>query len=202
MSDDFAINRFSYVIGADQATQNELITWVTISLQYINQFFGGDRSRIRGTKFGDCVSKVEYLVDMVVDSDDASLFRGVRDQSGRLQAGAIVSREYGIIYPYIIEDREYLSIDPFTTPPWNCLEGVTLPATIKGAATWLMADIILEVIDTDIEGVIKLLTIDRARNFYQNIGFQSNPDFDREMILTKEAARLFVENQLRLRGTV
>ncbi|RUS99297.1 hypothetical protein DSM106972_077390 [Dulcicalothrix desertica PCC 7102] len=197
---DFIVNKFSYVIGADQATQNELISWITISLQYINRFFEGDRSRIRGTKFGDCVSKVEFLVDSVIDSDDASLFRGVRDESGRLQAGAIVSRQYGVIYPDI-EQREYLSIDPFTTPPWNCLEGVAFPETIKGAATWLMADIIIEVIDTNIEGVTKLLTIDRARSFYESIGFQSNPDFDREMILTKEAAQLFVQNQLRIRGT-
>lgn len=64
-----------------------------------------------------------------------------------------------------------------------------------------MADIILEVIDTNIEGVTKLLAIDRARSFYEKIGFQPNPDFDREMILTKEAARLFLQNQLRIRGT-
>lgn len=197
---DFIVNKFTYVIGADQATQNELINWITISLQYINQFFEGDRSRIRGTKFGDCVSKVEFLADSVIDSDDASLFRGVRDESGRLQAGAIVSRQYGVIYPDI-QQREYLSIDPFTTPPWNCLEGVAFPETIKGAATWLMADIILEVIDTNIEGVTKLLAIDRARSFYEKIGFQPNPDFDREMILTKEAARLFLQDQLRIRGT-
>lgn len=197
---DFIVNKFTYVIGADQATQNELISWITTSLQYINQFFEGDRSRIRGTKFGDCLSKVEFLVDSVVDSDEASLFRGVRDESGLLQAGAIISRQHGVIYPDI-EQREYLSIDPFTTPPWNCLEGVTFPETIKGAATWLMADIILEVIDTNIEGVTKLLTIDRARSFYESIGFQPNPDFDREMILTKEAARLFVQNQLLIRGT-
>ncbi|BAZ14906.1 hypothetical protein NIES4071_67760 [Calothrix sp. NIES-4071] len=135
----------------------------------------------------------------MIDSDEASLFRGVRDESG-LQAGAIVSRQYGVIYPDI-EQREYLSVDPFTTPPWNCLEGVTFSKTIKGAATWLMADIILEVINTNIEGVTKLLTIDRARSFYEKIGFQPNPDFDREMILSKEAARLFVQNQLRIRGT-
>lgn len=116
MSNSSEINRFSYVIGAYLAIQNELISWVSTALQYINQYFGGDRSRIVRTKFGDCVSKVEYLVDLVIDSENASLFRGVRDTSGRLQAGAIVSFSNGLIYPYT-EDRDYLSIDPFTTPP-------------------------------------------------------------------------------------
>lgn len=191
MSNSSEINRFTYVIGADRATQNELISWVSTSLQYINQYFGGDRSRIIRTKFGDCVSKVEYLADLVTDSENASLFRGVRDTSGRLQAGAIVSFSSGLIYPYT-EERDYLSIDPFTTPPWNCLEGVTFPETVKGAGTWLMSEIVQEVIDTEIAGVIKVLAIDRAKSFYLRMGFQENPDFERELILTREEARLFL----------
>jgi hypothetical protein len=184
-------NRFSYVIGADQTTQNELIGWVSTSLEYINLYFGGDRIRIVKTKFGDCVSKVEYLADLVIDSENASLFRGVRDTNGRLQAGAIVSFTNGLIYPYT-EERNYLSIDPFTTPPWNCLEGVTFPETVKGAGTWLMSEIVQEVIDTEISGVIKISAIDRAKSFYLSMGFQENPDYQREMVLTREEARLFL----------
>lgn len=199
MSNSSAINKFNYVIGADQATQKELIIWVTKSLQYINQYFGGDRSRIAGTKFGDCVAKVEYLAELATDSSNAPLFRGVRDVNDRLQAGAIVSKQVGAIYPYT-DERAYLDIDPFTTPPWNCLEGVTFPETIKGAATWLIADIVQEIINTEIQGVIKLLAIDRAKIFYQNIGFQINPEYEREMILTREDAQLFVQEQLRRRG--
>lgn len=191
MSDSSEINRFTYVIGADRATENELIGWVSTSIQYINQYFGGDRSRIVRTKFGDCVSKIEYLADLVTDSENASLFRGVRDTSGRLQAGAIVSFSNGLIYPYT-EDRDYLSIDPFTNSPWNCLEGVTFPETVKGAGTWLMSEIVQEVIDTEIAGVIKVLTIDRAKSFYLSMGFQENPDYERELILTREEARLFL----------
>jgi len=191
MSDTFGINRFNYVIGADPVTQNELISWVDKSLQYINLYFDGDRSRIIRTKFGDCVSKVEYLADLVINSENASLFRGVRDTNGRLQAGAIVSFLNGLIYPYT-EERDYLSIDPFTTPPWNCVEGITFPETVKGAGTWLMSEIVQEVINTEIIGVIKVLTIDRAKSFYLSMGFQENPDDEREMVLTRGAARLFL----------
>ncbi|BAZ11682.1 hypothetical protein NIES4071_35080 [Calothrix sp. NIES-4071] len=191
MSNDIEFNRFSYVVGADQTIQNQLINWVAKSLQYINEFFDGDRSRIAGTKFGDCVSKTEYLADIVTYLDNSSSFRGVRDTSGRLQAATIISREYGIIYPYT-EPRQYLSLDPFTSAPWNCLEGRTFVETVKGAGTWLMSEIIEEVIDTEIEGLIKLLAIDRARDFYLNIGFQENPDYEREMILTREASQSFI----------
>ncbi|MBW4506333.1 MAG: hypothetical protein KME64_07465 [Scytonematopsis contorta HA4267-MV1] len=191
MSGASEINRFSYVIGADQTTQNELISWVTTSLQYINQYFEGDRIRIRRTKFGDCVSKVEFLAELVSDSDNVSSFRGVRDTSGRLQAGSIISRQIGVIYPYT-EEIEYLSIDPFTSAPWNCLEGRNFSETVKGAGTWLMSEIVQEVINTQIEGVIKILAIDRAKDFYSSMGFQENPDYPREMILNREDARQFI----------
>ena len=69
----------------------------------------------------------------------------------------------------------------------------------KGAATWLMAEIIQETIDTEIEGVTKVLAIDRAINFYLDIGFEENPEYSRELILTREAARIFLEEQLNRR---
>ncbi|KYC40096.1 hypothetical protein WA1_29545 [Scytonema hofmannii PCC 7110] len=55
-----------------------------------------------------------------------------------------------------------------------------------------MSEIVQEVIDTDIVGVIKVLAIDRAKSFYLSIGFQENPDYEREMVLTREEARLFL----------
>ena len=196
-----SFNQFSYVIEANQDVKNELISWVIKSQEYINQYFEGDRSRISKTVFGDCVAKVEALADLAIDDNYASSFRGVRDVNGRLQAGAIISRQIGFIFPYT-EERTYLSIDPFTTPPWNCLnlEGVELPSKIKGAARWLMSEIIQETIDTEIEGITKVLAIDRAKNFYLNIGFQENPEYPRELILTKEAALAFLQNQLDRRG--
>lgn len=42
--------------------------------------------------------------------------------------------------------------------------------------------------DTEIEGITKVLAIDRAKDFYLNIGFQENPEYPRELILTKVAA--------------
>jgi hypothetical protein len=171
MTDTANFNRFTYVVEANQDTKNELISWVTKSQEYINQYFEGDISRISKTTFGDCVAKVEVLADLAFD-DYASYFRGVRDINGRLQAGAIISRQVGILFPYT-KERVYLSIDPFTTPPWNCLglEGVDLPEKVKGAATWLMSEIVQEIINTEIEGVTKVLAIDRAKDFYLNIGF-------------------------------
>ena len=92
----------------------------------------------------------------------------------------------------ILHSKHLGDIDPFTTPPWNCVEGVTFPETVKGAGTWLMSEIVQEVINTEIVGVIKVLTIDRAKSFYLSMGFQENPDDEREMVLTREAARSFL----------
>ncbi|GAA6619963.1 hypothetical protein [Scytonema sp. NUACC26] len=196
MTNTSNFNRFTYVVGADRDTQNELISWVVKSQEYINQYFGGDRSRIMRTTFGDCVSKVEVLTDLAIDDNYAPDFRGVRDVNGRLQAGAIISRQIDILFPYT-EERVYLSIDPFTTPPWNCLdlEGVELPEKIKGAARWLMSEIVQEIIDTETEGVTKVLSIERSKDFYLNIGFQENPDYPSELVLTKEAAIAFLQEQ-------
>jgi hypothetical protein len=201
MTNTANFNQFTYVIEANQDTKNELITWVIKSQEYISQYFGGDRSRIRKTTFGDCVAKVEALVDLAFDDNYASDFRGVRDVNGRLQAGAIISRQIGIVFPYT-EERVYLSIDPFTTPPWNCLslEGAELREKIKGAARWLMSEIVQEILDTEIEGVTKVLAVDRAKNFYLNIEFQENPEYPPELILTKEAAITFLQNESNRRG--
>ena len=201
MTNTSKFNRFNYVIGANDEIEDELISWVASAEEYINQYFEGDRSRINKTVFGDCISKIEALVELFIYGDNyLSDFRGVRDIDGRLQAGAIISEQIGELYPYAHE-RKYLSIDPFTTPPWNCLEleGVEFPEKKKGAATWLMAEIIQETIDTEIEGVTKVLAIDRARNFYLDIGFEENPEYFRELILTKEVASNFLEEQLERR---
>lgn len=72
------------------------------------------------------------------------------------------------------------------------MEGRTFFETVKGAGTWLMSEIIEEVIDTEIEGIIKILAIDRAKDFYSNIGFEENPDYEREMVLTREASQSFI----------
>jgi len=201
MANTSNFNRFTYVIGANDEIEDELISWVTLAEEYINQYFEGDRSRINKKIFGDCVSKVETIAELFIYDDNyLSDFRGVRDIDSRLQAGAIISEQIGELYPYT-KERKYLSIDPFTTPPWNCLklEGIEFPEKKKGAATWLMAEIIQETIDSEIEGVTKVLAIDRARNFYLDIGFEENPEYSRELILTREAALSFLENQLNRR---
>lgn len=63
-----------------------------------------------------------------------------------------------------------------------------------------MSEIVQEIIDTEIEGVTKVLSIERAKDFYLNIGFQENPDYPSELVLTKEAAIVFLQQQFYLRG--
>lgn len=106
MTNTLNFNQFTYVLGANRDTQNELISLVVKSQEYINRYFGGDRSRIMRTTFGDCVSKVEVLADLAIDDNYAPDFRGVRDINGRLQAGAIISRQTDTLFPYT-EERIY-----------------------------------------------------------------------------------------------
>lgn len=68
-------NYFTYVVEANQYIKDELIGWVTKSYEYINQYFEGDRSQISKTTFGDCVAKVEVLVDLAIDDNYAPSFR-------------------------------------------------------------------------------------------------------------------------------
>ena len=68
----------------------------------------------------------------------------------------------------------------------------SFPETVKGAGTWLISEIVQEVINTEIVGVIKVSTIDRAKSFYLSMSFKENPDDEREMVLTRGSAKLFL----------
>ena len=174
------MNEFSLVKGADAEVLGEIEGWIDKIENYLRDFFDGELERVRGTEFGDCISKVNYLFESSVA--EPGTFRGVRDMRGRLQAGAIVE-------PYF----DYFEIDAFTNAPWNVLK--SQPETLKGAATSLMEELVNESFELGMSGRIKLVAIERALSFYTKIGFTESEDGLGELELTPAAAERFLERQ-------
>ena len=112
-------------------------------------------------------------------------FRGVRDDSGNLQAGAIVSA---------IDDHLYL--DYIATAPWNLIP--TLPKHSKGAAKSLIRSISRESFDRGYNGRI-LVDVAGSAEFYKKIGFVETGEGSvniPEMVLTTEAAKKLIEENV------
>ncbi len=84
-------------------------------------------------------------------------FRGVRDDLGNLQAGAIVTA---------IDDSLYL--DFIATAPWNLIP--TLPKYCQGAASSLIRSIVSESLDRGYNGRI-IVDVTGSIEFYQKMGF-------------------------------
>ncbi|MEC4818945.1 MAG: hypothetical protein SAK29_37570 [Scytonema sp. PMC 1069.18] len=110
-----------------------------------------------------------------------------------LQAGSIIELRVGEIYLYEGE-QPHLLLDIVCSAPWNCLPQ-RVSETRKGAATWLIAEIIDEMTSPPnrMSGILKVAAIPAAIEFYRSIGFEENPDGSREMILTREKALQFLE---------
>jgi hypothetical protein len=124
--------------------------------------------------------------------DNYNMFRGVKSNN-ILQAGAIIESRFGEIYLY--DDRQqHVLLDILCSAPWNCLPQ-SINDTKKGAATWLIAEIIEEMTSppNQMTGIFKVAAIPTAINFYKSVGFEENPDGSREMILTREKALQFLE---------
>lgn len=188
-------NRFYYVNYADSIILSNLSYWQDNIQDYLIEFYSGNISNPLGTTFGDCISKSFELLDSA--SDNPTKFRGVVSDN-MLQAGAIIEYRIGEIYLY--EERQhYVLIDILCSAPWNCLPQV-IAETKKGAAPWLIADIIEEVTSepSSISAIFKVAAIPRAIESYKSMGFEENPDGSREMILTEERALQFLE-EYRLR---
>ncbi|BAZ11710.1 hypothetical protein NIES4071_35360 [Calothrix sp. NIES-4071] len=136
-----------------------------------------------GTKFGDCVAKVEELAFSAANN---SSYRGVLDDSGRLQAAAIVSIEQIEIEN---ELRQGIIIESLTNSPWNVIEQLTQDNIYKrkGSATALIEGIIRESQSRGFSGTVKALTLTRAKEFYINIGF-TETDYSSELIVTEQTA--------------
>lgn len=183
-------NEFIYVSYADSIILTDLLYWQDKITDYLIEFYGGDRSNALGTTFGDCIAKSFELLESA--SDNPNMFRGVINYN-MLQAGAIIEYRIGEIYLYE-ERQQHVLIDILCSAPWNCLPQAT-DSTKKGAAPWLIADIIEEIISkpSEISGIFKVAAVPRAIESYRSIGFEENPDGSGEMILTEEKALQFLE---------
>jgi len=175
-------NLFVFFKGADASVRLDLVGWGGKAREYLRSNFAGDLERVRGTRFGDNIAKIAYITERSVMEPD--IFRGVRDVQNRLQAGAIVEEEF-----------DCLLVDALATAPWNILG--SQPETVKGAGTSLMEELVKESSDLGFEGRLKLVPIQRARQFYTGIGFTETDGGELE--LTIVAALTFLEMQERRR---
>ena len=185
-----AKNAFEYMSYADSIAIANLIFWQERIDEYIREFYGGNPGNTLRTKFGYCVNKSLYLLEAATDTPN--MFRGVKS-SNMLQAGSMIEYRVGEIYLYEGE-QQHLLLDILCSAPWNCLPQ-NISETRKGAATWLIAQIIQEITSPPnrVSGILKVAAIPTAIEFYRSIGFEENPDGSREMILTKEKALQFLE---------
>ena len=183
-------NRFEYINYATDTVINNLLDWRQKIEDYLIEFYNSDINNALGSEFGDCISKSSELLEYALD--EPITFRGVTNNN-MLQAGAIIDYRFGEIYLYE-EPQQHILIDILCSAPWNCLPE-PLEETKKGAAPWLIADIIEEIISrpSSIGGIFKVAAIPRATIAYKNMGFEENPDGSREMILTEKRALQFLE---------
>jgi hypothetical protein len=190
MSATMTINQFIFINYANDVVIFNLLDWQNKIQSYLIEYYDGDPANALRTKFGICMNKSQYLLEAA--SDYPTNFRGVTSDN-MLHAGAIIDSRRGEIYLY--EGRqEYLILDILCSAPWNCLPQ-SISETKKGAATWLIAEIIQEAISppNQMSGILKVAAIPAAIEFYISIGFEENPDGSREMILTREKALKFLE---------
>jgi hypothetical protein len=112
-------------------------------------------------------------------------FRGVKDDLGNLQAGAIVTE---------IDDSLYL--DYIATAPWNLIP--ILPKYCQGAASSLIRSIVRESLDRGYNGQI-IVDVTGSVGFYQKMGFVDTGRGSAnipEMVLTAEAAQKLIEENV------
>ncbi|WP_310429414.1 GNAT family N-acetyltransferase [Chamaesiphon sp. VAR_48_metabat_135_sub] len=112
-------------------------------------------------------------------------FRGVKDERGNLQAGAIVT-----------EMEDHLYLDYIATAPWNLI--ATLPKHSKGAAKRLICSIVRESFDRGYNGRI-IVDVAGSAGFYQKMGFIETGEGSvniPEMVLIAVAARKLIEENV------
>lgn len=121
-------------------------------------------------------------IGLILLDGDEDTFRGVQDEEGNLQAGAVVQKLKGEMY-----------VDALATAPWN-MEG-TDPKSTKGAGTKLLYEIAKEAVASNRD--VTLASAPRAKTFYEKIGFSTEgapPAVgDIKMRLNVDAARSFIK---------
>lgn len=185
------MNTFSYIVGATTEVQQGLNIWIRKIEEYLNLYYQGDRENAKNTKFFNCISKVEVLDEELISRRDD--FRAVKDAQEILQSACIIE-----VTRIDIDDQIYtgLGIETLTNAPWNTITNPQ-PETKKGAATWLLEELVHESLRLHFNGIIKAITIPSSRPFYRKIGFTE--DSSGEMILTPSAAQEFLNRQQQLR---
>lgn len=121
---------FSVVNQANCAVHRDLLEWSLFAAELVNQAIENDSPLLR---------RIEANARLIslLQSDAVSTpenFRGVRDTSGSLQAGAIVT-----------DMDDYLYVDYMATEPWNITRDSS--RAVRRAATMLMAQIVRESIE-------------------------------------------------------
>jgi hypothetical protein len=177
------MNIFTYITSANSSIRTELFVWDTKIQEYLEFYYNNQMERIRGTEFGDCISKVRYLIERVVTEPE--YFRGVQDTNGRLQAGAMVEEYFDCLY-----------IDTLTNAPWNVIKN--RPETVKGAATSMVEGLVRESIALGYNGRLRVISIARSKSFYIKIGFIEDEENASSMELTPiQAERFLLQQRIR-----
>jgi hypothetical protein len=171
---------FFAIEQADPHIHDELREWLVVATINLNSQTD-DLELLRRLQIN---ARIIFLIQetALLQPED---FRGVMDNSGNLQAGAIVSE---------IDDHLYL--DYIATAPWNLI--ATLPKHSKGAAKSLVQSISRESFDRGYNGRI-IVDVAGSAGFYKKMGFVETGEGSvniPEMVLTSEAAKKLIEENV------
>jgi hypothetical protein len=175
-SGDLGVSELIFLKNASADILSALDLWSDRAEAYLSEVFNNEREQIYQTEFGDNLAIIADITENV--RTDPNSFRGLQDLKGLLQVSAIVAR--GI---------DCLEIELMATAPWNILKNQ--PETLKGAGTRLIIELVNESIQLGFAGKLQLYAIPRARQFYQNLGFEQTLELD--WILSSIAAYNLLE---------
>ncbi|RUT08459.1 hypothetical protein DSM106972_016270 [Dulcicalothrix desertica PCC 7102] len=182
------MNEFRFVVGATREIRDGLSTWISKIDEYLNLYYQGEEINAFGTDFFKCISKTREIESNLFDRDDS--FRGVIDDQNLLAAVCLI-QETSIIFDG--ERLDCLELESLTNSPWNTIDYPQVEKR-KGAATSLLEGIVRESQASAFSGIVKLMAIPSAREFYQEIGF-IDTDGSGEMILIANTASMFLLTQ-------
>ncbi|MBD2778959.1 hypothetical protein [Iningainema tapete] len=182
------MNEFRYIVGATKELQQGLIMWQRKIKDYVNIYYQGNEENARNTTFYNCISKVRELDNDLLERGED--FRGVIDDQGLLAAACIIQETEVEIDG---QSLSCLEIEKLTNSPWNTIT-YPQPEKKKGAATSLIEGIVRESQNLDFGGIVKVIAIQAAKKFYQEIEFIET-NGSGEMILTSNAASMFILDQ-------
>jgi hypothetical protein len=193
------MNIFRYVVGQSVDFALNLDEWASSSEEYIYLYFNENRENARNTSFGDCISKMQFLINLLIDLElgfTINDFRGIVDERGILQAIAVIQDiklyNEGEMFPAI-------ALESICNAPWNVIDQSQIK-TRRGAATSLIEEIVKESKSKQFGGVVKLFTTPRAKPRYRKIGFVDT-DGSGEMLLTQAVAEEFINGQQQRRDS-